>query len=476
MVQKPSHQYVQLSSQTSDENHFVAKHTPTKLYLNTTGILKTLLTLIILTGFTAFSFSQESDIYQFLKSQPSVLSVEEVGQDDYFSESYVLKIKQALDHSDTCKGFFSQRVYVSHISVENPVVFITDGYVAIKAGNEKYVNEICPIIQGNQIDVEHRYFGESIPDSIEWKYLTVENAARDHHKINRLFKKFYTGKWVATGISKGGQTSTFYRTFFPGDVDVSVAYVAPLNFGVEDGRHEPFIANEVGSKAKRNEVLQFQLTALKRRDNLFPLFLEHVKEKNYTFNFSLEDAFDFSVLEYSFAIWQWGTYLDSIPPTDAPDQMILDHLLKASDVSYFSNIGMERYQAFFVQAACELGYYGYNTEPFKHYLHIKTARNYLQRYFLPRGVKIEYNPETMQKVQSFLQETNKHMMWIYGEDDPWTATAVVLPPKDNFLKIVKPGGYHTSRINNLPDDQKKKVYDTLGSWLDININNEQSIK
>ena len=434
--------------------------------------VKILITLIILAAFTCLSFSQESDLYQFLKSQPSVLSVEEVGQDNYFKESYLIKIKQPINHSDTNKGFFGQRVYVSHLSAENPVVFINDGYVSIKAGNEKYVNEICPIIQGNQIDVEHRYFGKSIPDSIEWEYLSVENAACDHHKINTLLKKFYTGKWVATGISKGGQTSTFYRAFFSEDVDVSVAYVAPLNFAVEDGRHEPFIANEVGSKAKRDEVLQFQLTVLKRRENLFPLFMEHVKEKNYTFNFPLEEAFDYSVLEYSFAIWQWGTYLDSIPPTDAPDQKILDHLLKASDVSYLSNVGMETYKSFFVQAARELGYYGYNTEPFKQYLHIKTARNYLQRYFLPRGVAIEYNPNTMQKVQSFLLETDEHMIWIYGEDDPWSATAVVLPSTDNFLKIVKPGGYHTSRINNLPDDLKKEVCDTLGSWLDVNIANE----
>ena len=30
----------------------------------------------------------------------------------------------------------------------------------------------------------------------------------------------------------------FYRYHYPEDVDVTVAYVAPLNFKVEDGRHE----------------------------------------------------------------------------------------------------------------------------------------------------------------------------------------------------------------------------------------------
>ncbi|MEA1896182.1 MAG: hypothetical protein U9N53_00805 [Bacteroidota bacterium] len=83
--------------------------------------------------------------------------------------------------------------------------------------------------------------GDGINDELCY---TVENAARDHHKINLLFKKFYTSKWVATGISKGEHTSTFYRAYFPKDVDVSVAYVAPLNFTVEDRRHEPYIANE----------------------------------------------------------------------------------------------------------------------------------------------------------------------------------------------------------------------------------------
>lgn len=57
--------------------------------------VKFLITLIILVVFTGFSFSQESDLYQFLKSQPSIISVEEVGQDNYFNESYVIQVKQS---------------------------------------------------------------------------------------------------------------------------------------------------------------------------------------------------------------------------------------------------------------------------------------------------------------------------------------------------------------------------------------------
>ena len=36
---------------------------------------------------------------------------------------------------------------------------------------------------------------------------------------------------LATGISKGGQATMFYRSYFPDDVDISVPYVAPQHQG-----------------------------------------------------------------------------------------------------------------------------------------------------------------------------------------------------------------------------------------------------
>ena len=55
----------------------------------------------------------------------------------------------------------------------------------------------------------------------------------------------------------------FYRTYFPDDVDISVPYVAPLNQSLEDGRHEPFIANKVSTPENRKRVENFQLEVLK---------------------------------------------------------------------------------------------------------------------------------------------------------------------------------------------------------------------
>ena len=69
----------------------------------------------------------------------------------------------------------------------------------------------------------------------------MANAAADHHRIVEVLKLIYPGKWIGTGISKGGQTAMFHRYFYPEDVDISVPYVAPLNFSTEDQRFIHFL-------------------------------------------------------------------------------------------------------------------------------------------------------------------------------------------------------------------------------------------
>jgi len=69
--------------------------------------------------------------------------------------------------------------------------------------------ELSEMLGANQLDVEHRFYGESIPEDFDWQYLTIEQATADYHHINDIFNTFYSKSWVSTGISKGGQTSIF---------------------------------------------------------------------------------------------------------------------------------------------------------------------------------------------------------------------------------------------------------------------------
>lgn len=382
-----------------------------------------------------------------------------------FSEKYVTYFTQPLDHRHPEKGSFRQRVIVSHVGFDRPTVIVTEGYGAAYALRSQYREELSKLLNANMIFVEYRYFLESTPKPKDWQYLTAENSADDLHAITTAFKSIYPGKWIATGISKGGQTTLLYRTFYPDDVDISVPYVAPLCYGVEDGRHEPFL-HKVSTPENRKKIEDFQLEALKRKATLLPRFEKYCTEKNYSFRAPIEEIYDYSVLEYSFALWQWGTPISSIPATTASDDEIFSHLLAISEPGYF--IADSPNASFFVQAARELGYYGYDVQPFKQYLSIQSSEGYLHRLMLPEELKdMPFDKTLSKKITKFLKKQDPKMIFIYGQNDPWTAAGVTwLKNKKNIHVFIQPNGSHLARINTLPEGEKKEVIELIKKWLD----------
>lgn len=381
-----------------------------------------------------------------------------------FSEKYVTYFTQPLDHRHPEKGSFRQRVIVSHAGFDRPTVIVTEGYGAAYALRPQYREELSKLLNANMIFVEYRYFLESTPEPKDWQYLTAENSADDLHAITTAFKSIYPGKWIATGISKGGQTTLLYRTFYPDDVVISVPYVAPLCYGVEDGRHEPFL-HKVSTPENRKKIEDFQLEALKRKATLLPRFEKYCTEKNYSFRAPIEEIYDYSVLEYSFALWQWGTPISSIPATTASNDEIFSHLLAISEPGYFTADSPNA--SFFVQAARELGYYGYDVQPFKQYLSIQSSEGYLHRLMLPEELKdMPFDKTLSKKITKFLKKQDPKMIFIYGQNDPWTAAGVTwLKNKKNIHVFIQPNGSHLARINTLPEAEKAKVMELINEWL-----------
>lgn len=413
--------------------------------------------------FTLAIHASDSELKQKLSSLPGISQIEALNSQHY-AEKYVVRITQPLDHANPSAGVFTQRVIVNHIGFDCPTVIVTEGYGAGYALREQYQDELSRLFNTNVIVVEHRYFLESTPSPLNWDYLTAENSAYDLHKVNTTFKEIYKNKWISTGISKGGQTTMLYRAYFPNDVDISVPYVGPLNRGVEDGRHEIFL-RKVGSKAVRKKVEAFQLEVLKRRTDLIPLLEAFCKEKELKFDISMNEVLDYCVLEYPFAFWQWGTSVGQIPLLSSDNQTILDHLIKIGRPEYFTE--SEYFGSFFVQAARELGYYGYDTKPLKKYLSIENSKGYLDRIMLPKSAgKITFNPALYHKVYNYLKDNDPKMIFIYGEVDPWSATAAPrFKGKKNEQIYVLPGGSHTARISNMPDDLKEKIMTQMNVWL-----------
>ncbi len=414
--------------------------------------------------FSFVSIVSAQQIEERLANLPIVTNTEKI-ECNHCDEKYIVKVTQPIDHAKPMMGNFLQRVIVSHVGYDRPTIMITEGYNADYALRPNYQEELSQLLNANIVFVEHRYFSESTPEACNWDYLTAENSAYDLHRINEAFKELYKGKWISSGISKGGQTTCLYRTYFPDDVDFSVPYVAPLNFNKEDGRHESFL-EEVGTEEERNKIKEYQIEVLKRKDEIIPLLAQYCIDNKLQHRLSMPELLDYCILEYPFALWQWGEDIAMMPTKEADAETLFKHLIKISGPEYFAED--QPNNAFFVQAARELGYYGYDTKPLQDFLTIDSTHGYLDKIMLPKELidKVEYRPELAQRVYNFLKDNDPKIIFIYGENDPWSASRVpIFEGKENEQVYIQPGGSHKARIGTMPEEMREQIMSQIYKWL-----------
>ena len=75
----------------------------------------------------------------------------------------------------------------------------------------------------------------------------------------------------------------------------------------------------------------------------------------------------------------------------------------------------------------------------------------------------------MQKINTWIQKHGNNMIFIYGEIDAWSATAVELTGETNSIKMVKEGGNHRTRIRSFEGRELETIYNTLENWTGIKI-------
>lgn len=444
---------------------------------------------VSVTALVSTTLFAQTQLEKSLRSIDSVKEVEKL-ESPVFSEKYLLRVTRPVNpeaagemtpemqtyvkYADMAArnadaGTFEQRVIVCHVGYDRPTVLVTEGYWATYALNPRYQDEIARLFNTNLVVVEYRYFGESTPNPRDWQYLTVANSLCDLHHVVEMLKPIYTNKWISTGISKGGQTTMFYRSYYPDDVDISVPYVAPLNKSVEDGRHETFLAKEVGTAAQRKIISDYMTRLVKDRKLFVPMFEEFVKGKGYEFRVPVDEIFDLCVAELRYAVWQYGTPVSSIPTAETSDEDAFKFLVRLNDPNYFSL--QTPYYSFNVMAVKELGYYGYDIRPFAKYMTLKNTEGYLRRVMLqsPES-ELKFDDTLYKHVVGFLKENDPKMIYIYGGVDPWGSSGVCTwldtSKKHNLKVYVKEGASHSARISTFEDARRSEIIGTIQKWLD----------
>lgn len=384
-----------------------------------------------------------------------------------YESAIVAYLRQPLNHQEAESDTFLQRIIIRHRGFDKPVVFVTEGYAAHYALWPRYDEELAEALDANLIVAEHRFFGNSTPSTIEWEQLNLYNATADLHSINQLLKTYYTGPWVSTGISKGGQTCLYYRYFYPDDVQASVPYVAPLNFSTADKRVFRFLRS-VANPECRDKLQALQKDLLERRSVFYPMFADSAKARNFSFDWvgGTEKAYEYNVLELGFAYWQWyPVSCDALPLPGSNIDTVFNTFIAAAGYDFFSDQSIENFQPFFYQALTEMGFYSYDIKPFKRLLHLVHHPNF--NHTLPTGISVRYSPQLSRKVDGWLKRHGDRILYVYGEYDAWSSTAVKPGTKTDHLKLILPEGSHTTRLRHFDEHSRNEAISMLKSWINL---------
>lgn len=379
-----------------------------------------------------------------------------------------------VDHSQPDGPTFELRVNLLHRGFARPMVVETSGY---RLWEEPYRSEVTHVVDGNQLDIEHRFFAPSLPEQPDWEtQLTIRQVAADHHRVITAFRPLYDGRWLSTGDSKGAMAATYHRRFYPADVTATIAYVAP-NDAVDDRDAYPAFLAKVGGPRFadcRDRLVALQRRALLQRGWFRARLTAHSSEHRLSWYYlgGVDVGLEASVIDFYFAFWQyWGTAACRTVPlarriTNAQVWRYLD------SVNPWSNLSDQRrfYSLpYHYQAAAQIG----GPQPFEGRLRD------LLRYpgadhpanILPRAMKpVPKDPGAMADIDRWVRTAARRMLFVDGQLDPWAAEPFSCGAdgrERDCHRVVVPRGTHGAVIADLPRRSRIRTWRLLRRWAGV---------
>jgi len=177
---------------------------------------------------------------------------EEVGNSD------ALFWSAKIDHFDpSSSATFEQRYYVDnqYWDGKGPVFLYIGGEGTLSGTPTGYVSVLAQNYSALVVALEHRFYGESIPNGNVFtenlKYLAVDQALADLASFTDFFKESYgTGesKWFAFGGSYPGALASWYRTSYPHHTVGSLSSSGVVNCIADFPEFDEQVTTAVGSR------------------------------------------------------------------------------------------------------------------------------------------------------------------------------------------------------------------------------------
>ena len=145
----------------------------------------------------------------------------------YIEQAYT----QPLDHINGDPGLITIKVLLRQGNPNGPLFVYT--------GNEGPIEEffymtgwlvytLGPYYDATVAFIEHRYYGDSVPNPLNFAYLNTDQVLLDFASIVMQLKPSEITPVVAFGGSYGGMLSAYFRIKFPHLIDGAIASSAPV--------------------------------------------------------------------------------------------------------------------------------------------------------------------------------------------------------------------------------------------------------
>ena len=449
----------------------------------------------------------EQTVGQWLKAMPGVSGVTErqgktaTGLTGNF---YYFYFDQLIDHRHPEKGTFRQKAVLRYVGPDAPTVLHTEGYATNDTVSKLLLPSLVPILNANFIVLEYRYFGDSQPqplDNVDFTYLDSEQASDDLHALVTAFKATgrFPGKWISTGVSKDGYTTAMYAYYSSkkgyDDIDLYVPVAAPFNVALCDTRPGIYLVeNSTAFDPLTKKKLKAFGRAICSDTPLSKRLIESYRaekpeqvEELRSRGMSEQQIDQYAIASSSFfyqyhlldklayvPVAQWAALIpDTTGQTqlDFAEQFIMmddtaleDYIEKqektATRAPYSQEELLRRRReypmfSYEVQVSKEIGLISFAFDYLKgcplfsaDYTHeiydeecsaIEKMQVYNSQYS---------NAQALDFLNNFLPTTTKKMVFVYGEQDPWTGSAIPDPTNPNIRKIIVPRGCHNDYFNH----------------------------
>ncbi|MEU3730899.1 S28 family serine protease [Streptomyces sp. NPDC033538] len=408
----------------------------------------------------------QGDVLDALRALPGLRVVEERPGAEAGYRFFVLGLRQPVDHTDPSAGTFEQRLTLLHKSTDRPTVLFTTGYEVPLSPRRA---EPTVLLDGNQIGVEHRFFGTSRPATVDWSHLTVRQAAEDHHRVVRLFRGLYRGTWISTGGSKGGMASVYHRRFHPDDVDGTIAYSAPNNVDDRDDSAYLRFLDTVGTASCRDALKTVQRQALLRREELVTRYEAWAASTGRTFRIvgSADKALETAVLRAPLMFWQnrGASACPGVPAPDATSEELYRWLDATALLSAYTDPVVEQHVPYFYQLGTQLGYYDVQTAHLAGLLRYPDAVE--PRNFVPRDIPMRFDRRAMPDIDRWVRGHGSRLLFVNGDQDPAVAEHFRIGPGTRDSRVHwAPGASHSAGLEDLPPAARAEATATLRRWAD----------